>query len=203
MKKLAVLFSGLLVAACQSTGPGPSPYATGTYYRPSSMPHNSTTWRTHNMTRQATLSSKSRSWVDANGTRHTKSSRTTASASVSVNPDALGAAMATLIGAAASSGDGGYRPAPHSSDLAGSWQLDIDGKQCKLTLNRPVGRPTGYASSFGCLGSDLGQVTGWSLRGYEVVLTGTFDKRRATLHRTAHNRLDGTTAGGTRITAWR
>ncbi|MCA1299357.1 AprI/Inh family metalloprotease inhibitor [Stappia indica] len=202
MKKLAVLVSGLLVTACQSTGPGPSPYATGTYYRPSSMPYNSTTWRTHNMTRKATLSSKTKSWVGADGTRHTKSFST--SASVSVNPDALGATMAAMIGAAAAgSGDGGYRPTPSSSDLAGSWQLDIDGKQCKLTLNRPVGRPTGYASSFGCFGSDLGQVTGWSLRGYEVVLTGTFDKRQATLHRTAHNRLDGTTAGGTRITAWR
>lgn len=195
MKKLAVLLSGLLVTACQSTGPGPSPYATGTYYRPSSMPDNSTTWRTHNMTRQATLSSKTRTWVDADGTRHTRSSGT--SASISVNPDALGATMAAMIGGV------GYGPTLSASDLAGSWQLDLDGKQCKLTLHRPVGRPSGFASSFGCFGSDLGQITGWSLRGYEVVLTGSFDKRQATLRPTARNRLDGTTAGGTRITAWR
>lgn len=202
MKKLAVLVSGLLVTACQSTGPGPTPYPTGTYYRPSSMPYNSTTWRTHNMTRKATLSSKTKSWVGADGTRHTKSFST--SASVSVNPDAFGATMAAMIGAAAAgSGGGGYRPEPHSSDLAGSWRLDIDGKQCNLTLRPAANRPSGFASSFGCLGTELANVAGWSLRGYDVVLTGMFDKKLATLERTAHNRMDGDTTGGTEITAWR
>ncbi|WP_349357889.1 AprI/Inh family metalloprotease inhibitor [Stappia sp.] len=150
--------------------------------------------------RTTTLSSDSKSWVDADGTRHTKTSRSTAS--VSLDPNAVGSAVAMLLGG---SGIAPSAPArqPGAGDYAGTWRLDVAGKQCDLTLQAPGGRPSGTATTFGCLGTDLGNVTGWSLRGREVILTGLFDKQLAVLRATGGNRLDGTTPNGSALTAWR
>jgi len=149
--------------------------------------------------RTTTLASNSKSWVGADGTRHTKTTRSTAS--VSLDPNAVGSAVAMLLGG----GVAQSAPArqPQASDYAGTWRLDVAGKQCDLTLQAPGGRPSGTASTFGCLGTDLGNVTGWSLRGREVILTGLFDKQLAVLRSTGGNRLDGRTPNGSTLTAWR
>jgi hypothetical protein len=197
----ATLLAGL-AAACQSPAPGaghagaaaPAPVASA-FLTPA--PGHAAAQPIRHST---TLASSSKSWVAADGTRHTRSSRS--SASVSVDPNAMGSAVAMLLGAAMSQPAAATAPL-RSADIAGDWQVDIDGKQCRMSL-RPTGAaPTGFASTFGCLGTEMQGVTGWSLRGNEVVLTGMFDKRVAVLGLSGPRRMDGDTDGAATVVAWR
>lgn len=203
----ARLTAGLLLAValagCQaptSSGPPPPPpaFAAPNFGSPA---FGSTSQAASPMQRTATLSSSSKSWVTPDGTRHTKSSSTTAS--VRVDPNAMGNAAAMLFGAMM--GQPGTAPAPVTKgQIAGDWNVDVDGKQCRLSL-RPTGAGMGdFASTFGCMGTDLQSVSSWSLRGNEVVLTGMMSKRVAVLALNGTNRMDGTADGSSgRIIAWR
>lgn len=198
----ALLFAAAL-AGCQapaSSGPPPPPpaFAAPNFGSPA---FGSTSQAASPMQRTATLSSSSKSWVTPDGTRHTKSSSTTAS--VRVDPNAMGNAAAMLFGAMM--GQPGTAPAPVTKgQVAGDWNVDVDGKQCRLSL-RPTGAGMGdFASTFGCMGTDLQSVSSWSLRGNEVVLTGMMSKRVAVLALNGTNRMDGTADGSSgRIIAWR
>ena len=198
----ALLFAAAL-AGCQapaSSGPPPPPpaFAAPNFGSPA---FGSTGQAASPMQRTATLSSSSKSWVTPDGTRHTKSSSTTAS--VRVDPNAMGNAAAMLFGAMM--GQPGTAPAPVTKgQIAGDWNVDVDGKQCRLSL-RPTGAGMGdFASTFGCMGTDLQSVSSWSLRGNEVVLTGMMSKRVAVLALNGTNRMDGTADGSSgRIIAWR
>ncbi|MCC4242789.1 AprI/Inh family metalloprotease inhibitor [Stappia indica] len=199
----ALLFAAAL-AGCQapaSSGPPPPPPAFaapnfgspafGTNQAASASP----------MQRSTTLSSSSKSWVTPDGTRHTKSSSTTAS--VRVDPNAMGNAAAMLFGAMM--GQSGTAPAPVTKgQIAGDWNVEVDGRQCRMSL-RPTGAGMGdFASTFGCMGTDLQSVSSWSLRGNEVVLSGIMSKRVAVLALNGTNRMDGTADGSSgRIVAWR
>lgn len=198
----ALLFAAAL-AGCQapaSSGPPPPPpaFAAPNFGSPA---FGGTSQAASPMQRTATLSSSSKSWVTPDGTRHTKSSSTTAS--VRVDPNAMGNAAAMLFGAMM--GQPGTAPAPVTKgQVAGDWNVDVDGKQCRLSL-RPTGAGMGdFASTFGCMGTDLQSVSSWSLRGNEVVLTGMMSKRVAVLALNGTNRMDGTADGSSgRIIAWR
>ncbi|QGZ34437.1 AprI/Inh family metalloprotease inhibitor [Stappia indica] len=198
----ALLFAAAL-AGCQapaSSGPPPPPpaFAAPNFGSPA---FGSTSQAASPMQRTATLSSSSKSWVTPDGTRHTKSSSTTAS--VRVDPNAMGNAAAMLFGAMM--GQPGTAPAPVTKgQIAGDWNVEVDGKQCRLSL-RPTGAGMGdFASTFGCMGTDLQSVSSWSLRGNEVVLTGMMSKRVAVLALNGTNRMDGTADGSSgRIIAWR
>lgn len=196
----ALLFAAAL-AGCQapaSSGPPPPPpaFAAPNFGSPA---FGSTSQAASPMQRTATLSSSSKSWVTPDGTRHTKSSSTTAS--VRVDPNAMGNAAAMLFGAMM--GQPGTAPVT-KGQVAGDWNVDVDGKQCRLSL-RPTGAGLGdFASTFGCMGTDLQSVSSWSLRGNEVVLTGMMSKRVAVLALNGTNRMDGTADGSSgRIIAWR
>ena len=194
----------LLLGACQS---GPNTAAPGARAQMGSMSPANSLKNRHGprfgakpFKRETTLSSSSKSWVDANGTRHTKSSRT--SASVSVDPNAMGNAVAMLLGAA----DNTHRAPMRSisiADVAGDWMVDVDGKQCRMTLRPPVGGATGIASAFGCFNTELQNISKWSLRGDEVHLTGMFDKRIAILDLVGPKRMDGDTENDASVIAWR
>lgn len=143
---------------------------------------------------QTKTSSSTRSWTSADGTQHT--STTTTSSGITVNPNAAGAVVAGLAG-----GNSGGAAA-QAANYAGKWNVSAAGRNCSMTLRAPVAGGNGGASTFGCFGSNLMQVSGWSLRGYELVLTG-FNKPVATLRVTQPNRMDGQLAEGGAVTAWR
>lgn len=199
----ALLFAAAL-AGCQapaSSGPPPPPpaFAAPNFGSPSFGSTNQASSMSP-MQRTTTLSSSSKSWVTPDGTRHTKSSSTTAS--VRVDPNAMGNAAAMLFGAMVGQS---AAPAPVTKgQIAGDWNVDVDGKQCRLSL-RPTGAGMGdFASTFGCMGTDLQSVSSWSLRGNEVVLTGMMSRRVAVLALKGTNRMDGTADGSSgRIIAWR
>jgi hypothetical protein len=201
---LSTIAAACLVTACQS-GPGTSSHGAGPPII-SMAPSNSFSNRygprfgAKPFKRSTTLSSSSKSWVDANGTRHTKSSRV--SASVSVDPNAMGNAMAMLIGAAAA-GNGAPARAISTADVSGDWMLDVGGKQCRMSLRPPVGGSSGFASAFGCFNTEMQDIRKWSLRGDEVYLTGMFDKRVAILDLTGPRRMDGDTENAVDVVAWR
>lgn len=199
----ALLFTAAL-AGCQapaSSGPPPPPpaFAAPNFGSPAfgtNQPASASP-----MQRSTTLSSSSKSWVTPDGTRHTKSSSTTAS--VRVDPNAMGNAAAMLFGAMM--GQSGTAPAPVTKgQIAGDWNVEVDGRQCRMSL-RPTGAGMGdFASTFGCMGTDLQSVSSWSLRGNEVVLSGIMSKRVAVLALNGTNRMDGTADGSSgRIVAWR
>lgn len=61
-----------------------------------------------------------------------------------------------------------------------------------------------FASTFGCIGTELQSVTSWSLRGNEVVLNGMMSKRVAVLRLSGTNRMDGPLDGSSgKVVAWR
>ncbi|WP_186387158.1 MULTISPECIES: AprI/Inh family metalloprotease inhibitor [unclassified Stappia] len=199
----ALLFAAAL-AGCQapaSSGPPPPPaFAAPSFGAPAfgstQAPAASPTQRT------ATLSSSTKSWETPDGTRHTKSSSTTAS--MRVDPNAMGNAAAMLFGAMMGQSTAAA-PAPVSKgQIAGDWNVDVDGRQCRLSL-RPTGAGMGdFASTFGCIGTELQSVTSWSLRGNEVVLNGMMSKRVAVLRLSGTNRMDGPLDGSSgKVVAWR
>ncbi|MES0883266.1 AprI/Inh family metalloprotease inhibitor [Roseibium sp. SCP14] len=195
-----VVVSGLSVAACQSapsTGNTAvqgfsSPTASETANTPVIMPAVDPIGR-------STSSSKSKSWTSADGTRHTKT--TTSSAGFSVDPNAAGALVAGLLGGNSNSAGTSGASASNAASYVGKWNLSASNQNCSLTLNKPIAG-SASASAFGCFGTNLNRVTTWSLRGYDVVLTG-FGETYATLRVTQPNRMDGNLAGGGTITAWR
>lgn len=144
--------------------------------------------------------SKTKSWVSANGTRHTKT--TSSSASMSVDKAALGNALMSLLGGTAPAAAAATN-ANQTSAYVGKWRIESNGKQCDLTLRNISFGTTGYASVFGCLGNDMSSATKWALRGYDIVLTGIMDKPVATLRATQPNRMDGKTQAGASVVAWR
>lgn len=195
---LALVAATVVLAACQAPQQGGvSPSAMLLSTPPA--PVQQTAFGPSTLQRSTTLSSSSRSWVDESGTRHTRSSRTTAS--VSVDPSQMGNAVAMLLGATMGQPVPAQR-AVRAADLAGAWRMDVGGRQCDLRLN-PVTGPTGTASTFGCLGTELQSVTSWSLRGDEVVLSGMFDKPLALLGVTGPRRMDGDTEAAVPLVVWR
>ena len=147
-------------------------------------------------------SSKTKSWVSADGTKHTKT--TSSSASMSVDKAALGNALISLLGGSAPTAAApAATNANQTSTYVGKWRIESNGKQCDLTLRNISFGTTGYASVFGCLGNDMSSATKWALRGYDIVLTGIMDKPVATLRATQPNRMDGSTQAGAAVVAWR
>ncbi len=200
----ALTATALMLGACQSgpgtTSPGVRPPMAPMYPANSLGNRYGPRFNAKPFKRETTLSSSSRSWVDANGTRHTKSSRT--SASVSVDPTAVGNTVAMLLGAANSNHRAPMRRIS-TAEVAGNWRVEIDGKQCRMTLRPPVGGASGFASAFGCFNTELQNIRKWSLRGDEVYLTGMFDKRVAILDLTGPDRMDGDTENAAPVIAWR
>ena len=146
--------------------------------------------------------SKTKSWMSADGTKHTKT--TSSSASMSVDKAALGNALFALLGATPPAAAApAATNANQTSAYVGKWRIESNGKQCDLTLRDINFGTTGYASVFGCLGNDMSSATKWALRGYDIVLTGIMDKPVATLRATQPNRMDGTTQAGASVVAWR
>ncbi len=84
-----------------------------------------------------------------------------------------------------------------TADLRGSWQADVGGRTCSLTLGQDNGFGRHQASSFGCAG-DLVSLNGYGVRGSEVVLLGIADKELARL-RLRGDQLVGTSASGDRV----
>lgn len=149
--------------------------------------------------RHSQSSSSTKSWVSADGTRHSRSKGS--SFDVKFDPNAAGAVVAGLLG-----GGAGYAPetsAANSDNYVGRWNVSVDGRNCSMTLRASSGRGRGSASSFGCFGSELNDLRSWSLRGYELVLNTAFDRQIAALRVTQPNRMDGKLSGGAGVVVWR
>lgn len=86
-------------------------------------------------------------------------------------------------------------------ELAGDWRLgEANPKsQCHLTLEADD-TPFGYrALAFGCLVSDLQNITGWRLRGTSIILTDNKGRQRLTLKLKERTRFEGKTPSGQSI----
>ncbi len=145
-------------------------------------------------------SSKTKSWVSSDGTIHKKSSGT--SVNMSVDPNAAADMVAELLGTTSGGNSYTHNAAASPQSYVGKWSISISGRECSLTLRQGQGSG-GSATVFGCLNTELSDVRRWSLRGYELVLIGMFDKQIASLRVTQPNRMDGSAHGKTRVTAWR
>lgn len=117
----------------------------------------------------------------------------TSSSSVSVDASALlGALSGALSGGAAPAGN-------TAADYSGTWRVTSPGNtECRLNLQTPS-NPAAQAmvQNMGCF-NDLLNISRWSLRGNDLVLSDAFGNVNITLRATARNRLDG--AG---VTMWR
>jgi hypothetical protein len=182
---VGALVAGVIVTGCQSDNASPnygapSPNLTAANPetgQPVIMPASDAFGRNN-------TSTETKSWTSADGTQHTKTATTTTSLSIDTNA----ANAATGV-------------ASNSANYVGKWKLNAANRDCSMTLRTPVaGR--GMASTFGCFGTDLSKVTNWTLRGYEVVLTG-FGNTYATMRVTQPNRMDGKLSEGKAIVAWR
>ena len=197
----AGLASALVLAGCQTDTSGTA----GTAYP--STPVAQTTASTPPMLMPAAspvgrtrTSTSTKSWTSADGTQHTRTTST--SAGVSVDPNAAGALVAGLLGGTSTGTGAGGVAVAQSASYAGKWNVSAAGRNCSMTLRAPVAGGSAMASTFGCFGSDLMRVSSWSLRGYEVVLTG-FGQQVASMRVTQPNRMDGKLAEGGAISAWR
>jgi len=113
----------------------------------------------------------------------------TSSSSVSVDASAL---LGALSGGAAPAGN-------TAADYSGTWRVTSPGNtECRLNLRAPS-NPAAQAmvQNMGCF-NDLLNISRWSLRGNDLVLSDAFGNVNITLRATARNRLDG--AG---VTMWR
>jgi hypothetical protein len=144
--------------------------------------------------------SKTKSWVSSDGTIHRRSSGT--SVNMSVDPGAAAGMIADLLVPTSGGRSDRYSTAAIPQNYLGRWNISTSGRECSLTLREGRGNG-GSATVFGCLGTDISDVRRWSLRGYEVVLVGMFDKEVASLRVTQPNRMDGLVYGKTQVTAWR
>ena len=123
---------------------------------------------------------------------------------MSVDNAALGNALIALLGGTAPTAAApAATNANDASAYVGKWRIEVNGKQCSLTLRNMSFGTTGRASVFGCISTDMADTTKWALRGYDLVLTGIMDKPVATLRVTQPNRMDGQTQVGTSVVAWR
>jgi len=105
----------------------------------------------------------------------------TTSTSVGVNAGGFLAALA-----------GGGQAANTAADYAGSWNVTSpNNRQCRMVLRAPAtaGAPA-MVQNQGCF-QELFNVSRWSLRGSELVLTDGFGNSVASLRPTARNRLEG------------
>lgn len=79
--------------------------------------------------------------------------------------------------------------APSRGDFLGSWTLrQPDGRTCSLTLRD--GRPRGFVSKGGCFHDSVFFVSGWDLRGRNLVLTNAVGEELAVLRATGPNQLE-------------
>lgn len=88
---------------------------------------------------------------------------------------------------------GGGTSAPNTSaDYAGTWNVTSpNNRQCRLTLRSPAtANAPAMVSNQGCF-DELFNVSRWSLRGSELVLTDGFGNQVASLRATGRNRLEG------------
>jgi hypothetical protein len=86
-----------------------------------------------------------------------------------------------------------------ASDYAGTWNVTSpNNRQCRMTLRNPVtsGGPA-MVTNQGCF-QELFNVSRWSLRGSELVLTDGFGTQVVSLRATERNRLEGG-----EVTMWR
>lgn len=199
-KKLSggLLLLSAVLAGCQSDGssgsyPGSTGYGAPPPVQVSPPPFGGQISREHS-------SSKTRSWVSEDGTRHTRTSGS--SVRMSVDPNAAAGMLTGLLGAGSGVQAPAYNSASDPAAYLGKWRVSAAGRECEMTLSR--GRPDGgHASVFGCMNTDLVKVGSWSLRGYELVLSSFVGSPVATLRVTQPNRLDGQVQGSGPMTAWR
>ncbi|SHL60250.1 Protease inhibitor Inh [Roseibium suaedae] len=194
-----MLVCGLLASAvlsgCQSDGPAES------YQRPSGYGVSEPGWISPppvgGQISRDYSSSRTRTWVSEDGTRHTRSSGS--NVRVSMDPNAAAGMMSDLIGGG---GRSAYPTAANPEAYLGKWRVAAAGRECELTLSQ--GRASGgRASVFGCMNTDLIKVGSWSLRGYELVLSSFVGDPVASLRITQPNRMDGRIQGGEPMTIWR
>lgn len=198
----SVAVAALLLAGCQSGGENEGP---GNGYGPHSGPVATGTEPImpppiNGRISREVSSSKTKSWVSSDGTIHKKSSGT--SVDMSVDPNAAVGLITDLLGSTSGGNRYAQSAAASPQSYLGKWRLSVSGRECSLTL-RPGRGSGGSATVFGCLKTELSDVRRWSLRGYELVLIGMFDKQIASLRVTQPNRLDGLTEGKTQVTVWR
>jgi hypothetical protein len=109
--------------------------------------------------------------------------QTTQSTRVSVDAGHL---IASLAGAGTPATD----RAPKRSDFHGAWTLrQPEGQTCRMTLRAGSGR--GIVGKSGCFHDSVFFVSGWDLRGRELVLTNAVGDELATLRPTGPDRLEG------------
>lgn len=88
---------------------------------------------------------------------------------------------------------GGAASAPNTSaDYAGTWNVTSpNNRQCRMTLRSPAtASGPAMVSNQGCF-QELFNVSRWSLRGSELVLTDSFGNQVVSLRATERNRLEG------------
>ncbi|MBN2760063.1 MAG: AprI/Inh family metalloprotease inhibitor [Rhodobacteraceae bacterium] len=113
----------------------------------------------------------------------------TTSTTVGVNAGGFLAALA-----------GGAGSAPNTSaDYTGTWNVTSpNNRQCRMTLRAPAtAAGPAMVSNQGCF-QELFNVSRWSLRGSELVLTDGFGTQIVSLRATERNRLQGG-----EVTMWR
>lgn len=141
-------------------------------------------------TQQALMSdssSRTRTTINGNTTR-------TETTTTSVSVDGAGL-LAAMLGGVAAPASAGNTPA----DYAGVWRVTSpDNRECRLNLQTPSSSASpAFVQNQGCFG-DLFNVSRWSLRGNDLVLSDAFGNVQASLRATARNRLDGG-----QVTMWR
>ena len=87
--------------------------------------------------------------------------------------------------------------------LQGNWKVASDSSSCKVFL--PLTRWNGSyrAGSKHCTNPEIGQLSGWDVKGKQVVLLDSGGNRIATLYSSGPERFNGQTASGKPITFFR
>lgn len=126
-------------------------------------------------------------------------------------PDDPTAGKAAVAAAAPAVGPDGKPKKPEppplaAADYAGKWQLTDGktGKICGVTLDKTELKGNLRASNAGCKTVDLTHISGWQLRGRDIVLVNATGEPIAEMKAASENRLDGGLGpGGPNITMWR
>jgi hypothetical protein len=89
--------------------------------------------------------------------------------------------------------------------MAGEWSSTDrnSSSTCRISLAITGGQPGYRASPYGCTSQDLFRVSGWTLRGDDLVLTASGGVQQVLLSPRGPNRFEGIGVSGERFVLWR
>ncbi|MTH99554.1 AprI/Inh family metalloprotease inhibitor [Roseibium sp. RKSG952] len=185
------------LAGCQAGAPGAQPLATTAAGQPILLPMPADD---DGLIAKNRVKRHTREWTDENGVTHRETTTTRTDNSL----EAAAAFANVVLGQSAppETVPDNAVYADNPAGYPGDWQVSVNGKTCRVTLEARSFSGRQSARSFGCFGSELSRANAWSLRGTDLVLSG-FGEQIADLRVTEANRMDGKLADGTKLVLWR